>query len=332
MLLKLIGALQSRPQVQWLASADISQQFPDDVLTDRTMKCETVKQIPDASYEAQLSSMTAIVCIVEQLLTANKPRAQQASLRTSTAKGHSLLPTASDCKLCFSVDGSGQVRVCIEVSQAGTHDSADTEIMQAEATASQYADAYACFWPSQAWPTPTAAEWSCLELLLTRVTLLLKLFSQPHRRRRLPDKCMSLKGSLLRIICKLLWGHVSNPELNLQRAAWELALPVVLREMAMQVSAASRDAAVWNLGTALMQRCVSDPRMLRQMTIKRWFSENQPDDMSLWRVFGRLTLNAVLGACLTSVWLHTELISVQAGVKHLVVTSCIAICHVMSCA
>ena len=294
--------------MHWLALADIGQRFPAIVVTDRTVKCETVKQIIDESYEAQLLSVTAIVYIVEQILTANMRTVQQATLHTLTAEGPSLQPTECDCKLCLSMHGSGQVKVSIQVSQAGTYESADTRIMQSEGTASQHADAFdTSVWLSHVWPTPTAAEWSCLELLLTRVTLLLKLFSQPHRRRCFPDECMSLKGSLLRIICKILSGHVSNPELDLRRAAWELALPVLLREMAMQASATSRNAAIWGLGTALMQRCVSDPNMLRRMTIHRPVTQNQPDDASLWRVFGTLNLSAILDACLTAPRLHIDL-------------------------
>jgi len=188
--------------------------------------------------------------------------------------------TTSNCKLQLLVSSCAEVHVEITIPPAQEQpaelaSSSDNRLVP---TCGQTGPAYLC------WPTPTAAAWADIVLVVTRVSLLLEFMRGPDRRLHSPlPGFASLKQALVKLLCKLLLGHLSNLKLDVHRAFFA-AFVSVMHEM-------KGAPALDDLGSILMQRFISDSNLL---------SENSGADSSgrFIEPDGVLAVYDVLGKCL----------------------------------
>ncbi len=161
--------------------------------------------------------------------------------------------TTSNCKLQLLVSSSAEVHVEISIPPAQEQPAqlvscSDNRLVP---TCGQTGAAFLC------WPTPTASAWADIMLVVTRVALLLELmqgrYGQLHS--HLPGVA-TLKQALVKLLCKLLLGHLSNLKLDVHRAFFA-AFVAVMREM-------KGDPEVEDLGSVLMQRFISDSNLLSE--------------------------------------------------------------------
>ncbi|DBA90505.1 TPA: hypothetical protein ACH3X1_003767 [Trebouxia sp. C0004] len=161
--------------------------------------------------------------------------------------------TTTSCKLQLLVSSSAEVHVEISIPPAQQQpaqlvDSSDDRLVP---TCGQTGAAYLC------WPTPTAAAWADIVLVVSRVTLLLELMRGRYGRlhSHLPGFA-SLKQALVKLLCKLLLGHLSNLKLDVHRVFFAVFVSV-MHEM-------KGNAALDDLGSVLMQRFISDSDLLNE--------------------------------------------------------------------
>ena len=188
--------------------------------------------------------------------------------------------TTSNCKLQLLVSSSAEVHVQISILPAQEQpaelvSSSDSKLVP---SCGQTGAAFLC------WPTPTAAVWADVVLVVTRVALLLEWMQgrcgQMHS--HLPGFA-SLKQALVKLLCKLLLGHLSNLKLDVHRAFFA-SFVAIMHEM-------KGDPALEDLGSVLMQRFISDSNLL---------SEDSGADLSgrFIEPDGVLAVYDVLGECL----------------------------------
>ena len=191
--------------------------------------------------------------------------------------------TTSNCKLQLLVSSSAEVHVQISILPAQEQpaelvSSSDSKLVP---SCGQTGAAFLC------WPTPTAAAWADVVLVVTRVALLLEWMQgrcgQMHS--HLPGFA-SLKQALVKLLCKLLLGHLSNLKLDVHRAFFA-SFVAIMHEM-------KGDPALEDLGSVLMQRFISDSNLL---------SEDSGADSSgqFLEPDGVLAVYDVLGECLRPV-------------------------------
>ncbi len=161
--------------------------------------------------------------------------------------------TTSNCKLQLVVSSSAEVHVEISIlpEQEQLAELASCSDNRLVPTCEQTGAAFLC------WPTPTAAAWADIVLVVTRVALLLELMQGRYGRlhSHLPGFA-SLKQALVKLLCKLLLGHLSNLKLDVHRAFFA-AFVAVMHEM-------KGDPALEDLGNVLMQRFISDSNLLSE--------------------------------------------------------------------
>lgn len=253
------------------------------------LKCKTVKQLDTPVYEDQLRGLVEIVELLDHLLVAANPEAQQAVPDCLSAQANPAADqTSSIYKPRLTVDIQDHVSVAIHTGMclepqlsAGVQDMQPAGSFQAPLGTS----AWPCLHGT--WPTPSAKEWVNIKLVLARIMYVVALLRQRQRFRKLPGTYKALKTGLFQLTCKLLSGHVSNPDLDFGEA-FHFAFPTVLRELAEQDPQESMRNGVCQLGTLLMQRAALDPNLMRSGNMQDLCPEFQEPEhsMSLWKILG----------------------------------------------
>ena len=282
----------------WLcACAGLKEHFPAGVVQERILESKAVKQISSADWKHHFGYAAMTMQLTSELLRARIPNLQWAPPIGSQAAAAEACCASLVCKLSLSVDSAQHVSLSIIASQGAD---SNTRKMQPTAPAPSHTQAASTSaWHDLSWPTPTASEG--IELLLPRLMVVLRLYSQPQRRQRWLDECNGLRSFLQKICCTLLLDYVSNPQLDMKKVV-QLAFPEVLRELAEQTSADSKDAAIWQLGTLLMQQVVSDPKILQHgyLPVLCADFDMQADSRAMWMIFGKPLHNTETSCCCPS--------------------------------
>lgn len=270
--------------------------FPEIVVTPRLLlTCSSVKRLGDATNASHLAHLAAAVELLDSLLSAANLEVEQAM----SARPSATAPPASIYARCY-------LRMKVHMSDGHVDAWIDATSCKWPQSAIGTQDAQpACAvgmsgWPHLHWPTPSAAEWASIDLMLGRTMYLYKLLRLRKGARQLPASRLPMIGALLKIACKLLTGHVSNPELDM-KPVFQLAFPVFLRELAIQAPEESMSNGVCQLGTLLLRRLAVDPDLMQSGDMQDLCPDyREPEDsMALWTVFSKI--RHLLGSTAVSV-------------------------------
>ncbi len=175
-----------------------------------------------------------------------------------TASQAEVLPHAS-CKLHLDVSTTGVICIHISVSEQGI----DTGSV-AQWPVSERCQAFPGRQPdsrpavSGPWPKPTAAEWSKIVEIVTRLAFLLKFLHRPRDEYQHLKVLQQLKADVMILLCGLLNGHLANPELDVTRVV------VLLFEDVMEElhGIPADQAELLEFRSKLLQRVASHSRLL----------------------------------------------------------------------
>ena len=212
------------------------------------------------SAQITLWHLRDVLSMLDELLVAENPWVQQAVVTATTPEcSHS--QACSTCKLELQIGCvTGYVSVLLTTPEQAIGSSASPPEQQAslgrlvsQTTAAMYSK-----WaqPDRCWPTPTSAAWQDIGQLVARLIVLQTfLGSSCQPGSQLLTEQQQLRQSINVLLCKLLAGHVSNPEIDVLKV-FKLAFAQMMIETC-------QDDALLGLGSLLMQRLVSDVRLLQ---------------------------------------------------------------------
>ena len=117
------------------------------------------------------------------------------------------------------------------------------------------------------WPTPSAAEWSQIQVMAAQVFLLLEhLCSKCHD--RLAEQCKPVEAALIHILHHLLVGHILDQELSLEQLCFNGVAPIMMEstQACQQSVFVTRLHAVQQLSDlrrAFLRRIAADSHALK---------------------------------------------------------------------
>ena len=211
--------------------------------------------------QRMLQHLQSAVYMVHQLAVLGDPcRLQQVPPRISVkASQAEVLPHAS-CKLHLDVSTTGVIGVHISVSEQGIDTGSVSQRLASECCQAlpggQTDSRPALRGP---WPTPTAAEWSKIVKVVTRLAFLLKFLHSRRDEYQHLQEHQELKEDVMDLLCDLLNGHLTTPELDVTRVIVPL-----LEDVVEELHAITADQAeLFRFRSLLLQRLASDSRLLQ---------------------------------------------------------------------
>lgn len=208
-----------------------------------------------------LEQLLAAVYMVHRLAVLGNPCwLQQAPPRTSVEGTQAELLPDAPCRLQLDVSTTGFVCARISLSEhgidTGPASQRPTSVYLQAFPGRQIDSRQAVSGP---WPTPTAAEWSKIVKIVTRLAFLLKfLHSHRDEYQHLKDH-HELKADVMRLLCDLLNGHLTNTELDVTRV-----IVLLFEDAVEELHAITADQAeLLQFRSLLLQRVASDSRLLQ---------------------------------------------------------------------
>ena len=216
-----------------------------------------------------LEQLSSAVYMVHQLAVLGKPCwLQQPPPRNSVEGSQAEVVPDASCKLQLDVSTTGFICARISLSQQGSGTGAASQ-----RPASVYLQAFPGRQPdsraavSGPWPTPTAAEWSKIVKVVTRLAFLLKFLHSPRDKPRHLKEHQELKeliADVMRLLCVLLSGHLTNPELDVTKV-----VVLLFEDVVEELHAGTADQAeLLQFRSLLLQRVASDSRLLHSASIQ----------------------------------------------------------------
>ena len=228
----------------------------------------------------QLDDLRAVVAVLNDVLVAQYPQVQQAVLSEDSEGTSQAAPEA--CRLKLEVSTTSHVAATIVVSQGTltcklqlTVSSVSQVHAEISITATQQQPAQppvspltikqvpvvgqpaAAFLPGLVWPTPKAAAWKEIEVVACRAAVLLQ-FLQLFAEQPPQPAAQGLRDALVRLLCQLLLGHLSNLRLDMQKLFTSAFVPVMQE---LEGFLHDEDGRT-ELGIAFMHRLITDPTLL----------------------------------------------------------------------
>ena len=262
-----------------------------------TYSSDTLKECMESTYpmdkEAslqQLAHLRVMVIIVKILLVVQYPHVQQAVPSEDSEGTSHAAPEA--CRLKLEVRTTSHVSATIVVSQgtltcklqltvsSGSWVHAEISVAATQQQAAQPAvgpwtvklvpivgQPAAAFLPALVWPTPKAAAWTDIEVVACRAAMLLH-FLQLSAEQPPQPAAQDLRDALVRLLCCLLLGHLSNLKLDVQLVFCSAFVPVM-----QELEGSLHDEhGRTDLGVAFMRRLITDPTLMNMGLISNPFA------------------------------------------------------------
>lgn len=210
--------------------------------------------------QTMLDQLSSAVYMVHQLTVLGNPcRLQQAPPRVSfKASQAEVLPHASS-KLHLEVSTTGVTCARISLSEQGIDTGSVSQRLASECCQAlpggQTDSRPALRGP---WPTPTAAEWSKIVQVVTRIAFLLKFLHSLKDEYQHLKEHGQLRVDVMELLCDLLNGHLTNPELDVTKIVVLLFEDVVEELRAIP----AERVELSQFRSVLLQRVASDSRLL----------------------------------------------------------------------
>lgn len=228
----------------------------------------------------QLAHLRVMVIIVKILLVVQYPHVQQAVPSEDSEGTSQAAPGA--CRLKLEVGTTNHVAATIAVSQGTltcklqlTVSSVSQVHAEVRAPVTQQQPVQPPVSPSilkslpvvgqpaavylyaVVWPTPRAAAWSEIVVVACRAAVLLQ-FLQLSAEQPPQPAAQGLRDALVRLLCQLLIGHLSNLRLDVQKVFCVAIVPVMQELKGVLYDENGRT----DLGIAFMHRLRTDPALL----------------------------------------------------------------------
>ena len=207
-----------------------------------------------------MEHLLSAVYTVHQLAVLGNPCWLQQAPPTVSVKASQteVLPHAS-CQRHVDVSTTGVICVRISVSQQGFDTGPASQRPASECYQSlpgRQADSRPAV--SGPLPTPTAPEWSKTVKGVTRLAFLLKFLYSPGDEYQHLRVHQQLKEDVMILLCGLLNGHLTNPELDVTRV-----VVLLFEDVIEELHAIPADQAeLLEFCSDLLQRVASDSRLL----------------------------------------------------------------------
>ena len=262
--------------MHWLGAAGAEVAYSSDTLKLAQMMDPRDKEKP----LQQLAEMSDVVNLLDNLLVAQYPQVQEA-VPSEDSEGTSQVALEA-CRLKLGVSTTSHVAATIAVSQGTltcklqlTVSSVSRVHADVRAPATQQQPAQPPVSPSTAkllpfgeqpvpaflsglvWPTPKAASWNEIVVVACRAAMLLQ-FLQLSAEQLPQPATQDLRDALVRLLCQLLLGHLSDLRLHMQEVFYSAFVPV-MQELEGNLH---DEHGRTRLGMAFMRRLLTDAAVL----------------------------------------------------------------------